>query len=75
MSGDVKQIFHRIGNASQRRQGTLFPAQGVNAVGLRQHALGGDLGPGVDLRIHAGDSVQRLAGDLPGAQFASCSAR
>ncbi len=25
---------------------------------------------GVDLRINAGDIVQRLAGDLPGAQFA-----
>lgn len=48
----------------------VCPAQGVDAVGLRQHALGGDLGPGVDLRIHAGDIVQRLAGDLPGAQFA-----
>ncbi|SLX04420.1 Uncharacterised protein [Klebsiella pneumoniae] len=68
--GDIKQIFHRVRNACQRRQGALFPAQGVDAVGLRQHALGGELGPGVDLRIHAGDIVQRLAGDLPGAQFA-----
>ena len=70
MPGDIKQILYRIGNACQRRQGALFPAQGVDAVGLRQHALGGDLGPGVDLRIHTGDIVQRLAGDLPGAQFA-----
>ena len=68
--GDIKQIFHCVRNPCQRRQGALFPAQGVDAVGLRQHALGGDLGPGVDLRIHAGDIVQRLAGDLPGAQFA-----
>ena len=70
MPGDIKQIFHCVRNPCQRRQGALFPAQGVDAVGLRQHALGGDLGPGVDLRIHAGDIVQRLAGDLPGAQFA-----
>ncbi len=35
MPGDIKQIFHCVRNPCQRRQGALFPAQGVDAVGLR----------------------------------------
>ena len=70
MPGNVKQVFHRIGHARQRWQGALFAAQGVDIRGLGEHARFRHGGPGVDLRIHARNRLQRLTGNLMGAQLA-----
>ena len=70
VAGNVEQVFYRVGHARQRRQGALFPAQGVDALGLGEHARFRHGGPGADLRIHARNRLQRLAGNLASAQLA-----
>ena len=70
IAGDIEQIFHRVGNACQRGQGLFFPPQGIDILRLSEHALFADVGPGVDLRVNAGDVLQGVAGDLFGAELA-----
>ena len=68
--GDIKQIFHCVRNPCQRRQGALFAAQGIDALGFGEHACFRHGGPGIDLRVNARNCLQRLAGYLLGAQLA-----
>ena len=71
VTGNVEQVFHRVGYARQRRQGALFPSQGINIVGFGEHACFRHGGPGVDLRVNARNPLQRLSGDLASAQLPS----
>ena len=66
MPGHIKQVFYRVRHARQRRQGALFPAQGVDIFCLGQHPRFGNRRPGVDLRVDARNIFQRLTGDFAG---------
>ena len=74
MAGNVEQVLHRVGHARQRREGALLAPQGIDVSGLGEHALFRHRGPGIDLRVNARNRLQRLAGDVAGAQLA-CAER
>ncbi len=70
VTGDVKQVFYRIGNASQRRQRLAALTLLIQPIGFPQHALRGDGGPGVDGRVMLFNGGQRLLCDVARAEIA-----